>query len=88
MSAIIIEHVNVNELPETWRAKLPAPVTERVTVWIKAEDSPAALDASEFVTDDPAFGIWRDHDETADVEAYLGKLRAPRYKRDGTRNED
>ena len=43
MSAIIIEHVNVIELPETWRAKLPAPVTERVTVWIKAEDSPAAL---------------------------------------------
>ena len=88
MSAIIIEHVNVNDLPETWRERLPAPVTERVTVWIKAEDSITASDASEFVTDDPAFGIWRDHEETADVGAYLRKLRAPRYNRDGTRNED
>ncbi len=44
--------------------------------------------AAAFVTDDPAFGIWRDRDETADVEAFARRLRAPRYRRDGARTED
>ena len=88
MSEIIIEHVNVTDLPETWRAKLPTPVGGRVTVRIETEETGFAPDASGFMTDDPAFGIWRDRDEMADVEAYLRKIRAPRYNRDGSRNKD
>jgi hypothetical protein len=88
MSAVIIEHVNVADLPETWRAKLSAPQTARVTVRIEPEETPANLDATGFVTSDPAFGIWRDREDMTDVEAYLRKLRAPRYNRDGSRNED
>ena len=38
------------------------------------------------VTDDPAFGIWRDREDMADVAAYVRKLRAPRYQRNGSRN--
>ncbi len=87
MSEIIIEHVNVTDLPETWRAKLPAPVGGRVTVRIETEETNFAPDASGFMTDDPAFGIWRDRDDMADVEAYLRKIRAPRYNRDGSRNK-
>ena len=93
MSAVIIEHVNIADLPETWRAKLPAPQTARVTVRIESEEPSGAPNtaeitgAAEFVTNDPAFGIWRDHEATADVDAYLRKLRAPRYNRDGSRNE-
>jgi Arc/MetJ-type ribon-helix-helix transcriptional regulator len=37
---------------------------------------------------DPAFGIWRDHETTADIDEYLRKLRASRYRRDDTRNND
>ena len=37
MSAVIIEHVNVSDLPETWRAKLPKPAAAQVTVRIEAE---------------------------------------------------
>ncbi len=37
MSAVIIEHVNVFDLPEAWRAKLPAPSAARVTVRIEEE---------------------------------------------------
>lgn len=48
----------------------------------------AVGEAAAFVTDDPAFGIWRDREEAADVEALARRLRAPRYRRDGTRNED
>jgi hypothetical protein len=90
MSAVIIEHVNIADLPETWRAKLPAPQTARVTVRIESEASvvaPIAAGAAAFVTNDPAFGIWRDHEDMSDVEAYLRKLRAPRYNRDGSRNQ-
>ena len=88
MSAVIIEHVNVSDLPETWRAKLPKPAAARVTVWIEAEaTSPTeAAPTANFVTNDPAFGMWRDREDMADVDAYIRKLRAPRYNRDGSRN--
>eukprot|EP01041_Mallomonas_annulata_P035126 gene35126-58022_t len=33
----------------------------------------------ELRTDDPAFGIWRDREDTADVAAWLSKIRQPRY---------
>ena len=87
MSAVIIEHVKVSDLPATWRAKLPVPEVARVTVRIETEEVPPARDAGGFVTNDPAFGIWRDREDMADVDAYVRKLRAPRYNRDGTRNE-
>lgn len=47
----------------------------------------AAAPAEAFVTDDPAFGIWRDREDMADVAAYVTKIRAPRYNLDGSRNE-
>jgi hypothetical protein len=88
MTAIVFEHVNVADLPESWRAKLPLATAEHVTVRIEAEAAPVKPDSDGFVTDDPAFGIWRDRKDMDDVEAYLRKIRAPRYNRDGSRNED
>ncbi|MSQ52422.1 MAG: hypothetical protein EXR28_11085 [Betaproteobacteria bacterium] len=83
MNAIVIEHVKVSELPQAWREKLASDSDARVTVRIEAENVAINKTAAEdFVTDDPAFGIWRDREETADVEAYLRKLRAPRYPLD------
>jgi|GEM_PF-503417 len=83
MNAIVIEHVKVSELPKAWREKLSADINTRVTVRIEAETGPVEKDAVEpFVTDDPAFGIWRDREDMVDVEAYVRKLRAPRYTRD------
>lgn len=38
MSAVIIEHVNVAELPDAWRARLPVPRAALVTVRIETED--------------------------------------------------
>jgi post-segregation antitoxin (ccd killing protein) len=37
---------------------------------------------------DLLFGMWRDREDMADVEGYIRKLRAPRYRHDGARNED
>lgn len=34
-----------------------------------------------FASADPAFGMWRDRKDMADVEAYVRKLRAPRFRR-------
>lgn len=83
MNAIVIEHVKVSELPEAWREKLAANDEARVTVRIEQEAAPVETEAaSAFVTDDPAFGIWRDREDMVDVEAYVRKLRAPRYTRD------
>lgn len=88
MSAVIIEHVDIADLPESWRAKLPAAQTARVTVRIETETLAAVPDATGFVTSDPAFGIWRDHGDVADVATYVRNLRAPRYNRDGSRSKD
>ena len=86
MNAIVIEHVPVAELPPAWRARLARSNDALVTVRIE-EEAQAAAPAEAFVTDDPAFGIWRDREDVADVATYVRKLRAPRYNRDGSRNE-
>ena len=54
---------------------------------IEAEAQKPPLAVAEFVTDDPAFGIWRDREDLPDVAAHPRKLCAPRYNRDGSRSE-
>jgi len=87
MSAVIIEHVNVADLPETWRAKLPAPLAEHVTVRIEEENASQATASETDTAVDLLFGMWRDREDMADVEGYLRKLRTPRYNPDGSRNQ-
>lgn len=87
MNTIVIEHVPVAELPAAWRARLARSADARVTVRIEEETQAAAATTEEYVTDDPAFGIWRDREDLADVAAYVRKMRAPRYNRNGSRNE-
>ena len=87
MNVIVIEHVPVAELPQAWRAKLARSADTHVTVRIEEELQDAAPTEG-FVTDDPAFGIWRDREDMADVAAYVRKLRAPRYSRDGSHNDE
>ena len=85
MNAVVIEHVELNELPAAWRARLLIAPDTRVTVRIDEEAGPATPSAS---TDNPMFGMWRDREEMADVNAYVRKLRAPRYRPDGSRNDE
>ncbi len=85
MNAVVIEHVKVAELPEAWRNKLAIPADARVTVRIEDE---ATGQQTGNEAEDLLFGMWRDCEEMADVEDHVRKLRAPRYDRDGSRNED
>ena len=84
MNIIVIEHVPLNELPAAWRARLMIAPDTRVTVRIEEEATPATTAA---LTDNPMFGMWRDREDMADVNAYLNKLRAPRHRPDGSRND-
>jgi diaminopimelate decarboxylase len=79
MDAIVIEHVKVSELPESWRAKLGAAREARVTVRIEAETETSGAQAPKQGEDNPLFGMWRDREDMADVEAYVRQLRAPRF---------
>lgn len=85
MNAVVIEHVAFNELPAAWRDRLPISPNTRVTVRIEEETEPATQAAS---TENPMFGMWRDREEMSDVAAYVQKLRAPRYRLDGSRNDE
>ena len=85
MSAIIIEHVNVADLPETWRARLPATRAARVTVRIEEETLPETAGKDPNTAVDRMFGLWRDREDMTDVEAYVRNLRAPRFNSDGSR---
>ena len=85
MNAVVIEHVALNELPAAWRARLLIAPDTRVTVRIEEEAEPTTPPA---LTDNPMFGMWRDREEMADVDAYVRKLRAPRYRPDGSRNDE
>ena len=75
MNAVVIEHVKVSELPENWRAKLHTASNARVTVRIEEEPSVQT-------NDNPLFGMWRDREDMADVEAHVRTQRAPRFKLD------
>jgi hypothetical protein len=86
MSAIIIEHVNVADLPETWRTKL-APRAVHVTVRIEEEGADQTATEETGSAVDLLFGMWRDREDMADVEGYVRKLRAPRYNPDGSREQ-
>ena len=59
MNAIVIEHVPVAELPSAWREKLAQSPNARVTVRIE-EEPQSEVPTEEFLTADPALGIWRD----------------------------
>lgn len=85
MNTIVIEHVALNELPAAWRARLLIAPNTRVTVRIEEEAEPATPSTS---TDNPMFGMWRDQEEMANVDGYVLKLRAPRYRPDGSRNDE
>ena len=77
MTAIVIEHVKVSELPETWRAHITAMENARVTVRIEPEVT--VSETAQEDGDGPLFGMWRDRAEMADVQAYVRTLRAPRF---------
>jgi hypothetical protein len=92
MNSVVFEHVPVAELPAAWQLKLAqssvaGSADVHVTVRIEAEEQTAASVTEDFVTDDPAFGIWRDREDVADVQAYIRRIRAPRFNRDGSCNE-
>ena len=84
MNTIVIEHVALNDLPAAWRDRLPVSPNTRVTVRIEEETEQAVQAAS---SENPMFGMWRDREETADVDTYARKLRAPRYQSDGSRDD-
>lgn len=75
MNAILIEHVKVSELPESWRARLATTSDAQVTVRIE-EELTAMDDTSS------AFGMWCDRTDLADVTGYVRRLRAPRFERE------
>jgi hypothetical protein len=75
MNAILIEHVKVGDLPESWREKLAADMEARVTLRIE-EEAPVTEYACS------AFGMWSDRDDLADVAGFARRLRAPRFERD------
>lgn len=87
MGAVIIEHVSVADLPETWREKLPAPLAEHVTVRIEEESASQGTGTETASAVDLLFGMWRDREDMANVERHVRELRAPRYNPDGSRNQ-
>lgn len=90
MTTLMIETLKAGDLPAEWAERLRVNPDQAVTVRIETEDEILEAPAPEasFTTDDPAFGIWRDHDETTDVSQFVRRLRASRYRCDGSRRSD
>ena len=85
MSTLVIEHFKASELPQQWAQRLKVLPEQTVTVRIETEATQTTHAPETFVTDDPAFGIWRDREDMADVPAFVRQLRAARYAPDGSR---
>ena len=78
MNTIVIEHVNVSELPDAWRARVAPSFNKQVTVRIEEETSNES-NATQRDQSNPLFGLWRDRDDMADVAAYIRTQRASRF---------
>jgi hypothetical protein len=82
MNAIVIEHVDVDELPEAWRARLAAESEAQrsghVTVRIEAETG-IEEQAAASPADDSLSGMWSDREDMRDVAGYIRAIRAPRF---------
>lgn len=87
MATLVIEHLKASDLPAHWAESLKISPEQTVTVRIETEIQTMPSEAATFVTDDPAFGIWRDREDMVDVAGFVRNLRNPRYNRDGSRNE-
>jgi hypothetical protein len=85
MSTLVIEHFKASELPQQWAQRLKVRPEQTVTVRIETEATQTAQAPEAFVTNDPAFGIWRDREDMADVSVFVRQLRAARYSPDGSR---
>lgn len=85
MNTIVIKHVAYDELPAAWRTEFNIAKNTRVTVHIEEEKEVVEDCAFPALTGNPLFGVWQNREETVDVTAYARKLRAPRYKADGSR---
>jgi hypothetical protein len=83
VGVVLIEHVSLSDLPESWRARVNAPEGVKLTVRIEQEASAPASDAVQ-VGDNLLFGMWRDRADMADVETYVRALRAPRFQGDAS----
>jgi hypothetical protein len=86
MNAVVIEHVPVDELPASWRARL-SPQAGQVLVTVRIEEEAPTASTGAPPGEDPAFGIWRDREDLTDTAAHVRGIRQPRYNRDGSRNE-
>jgi hypothetical protein len=83
MNAVVIEHVQITELPEAWRGRLALVPGTTVTVRIEAEAEGSAQ-AVERATEDPLFGMWHDREDMADVASYIRSIRSSRFNFDET----
>lgn len=87
MTTLVIQHLKASDLPSQWAQRLNMLPEQTVTVRIETEESATTEQAAEYMTDDPAFGIWQDYEEATDTATFARGLRASRYQRDGSRNE-
>lgn len=81
---VVIENVKATELPREWADRLNAPADARFVVRIEPMQTDQAQAAEDETAADssasrPAFGIWRDREDLAEVERYLRTLRSPRF---------
>lgn len=82
MNAVVFEHVPLSDLPETWRCRLAtqAGSLTHVTVHLEPEvDLTPQPNGFERPFDNPIFGMWRDHQDTVDVDQCLRQWRAGRF---------
>lgn len=85
MSILVIEHFKASELPQQWAQCLKVRPEQTVTVRIETEATQTTHAPETFATDDPAFGIWRDREDMADVSTFVRQLRAARYSPEDSR---
>ena len=73
--------IGLGDLPPAWQAKLGDLLNAGFSkVTVRIEEDPTESPDAQFAND-PLFGMWRDREDMADVDAYIRAIRAPLFPR-------
>ncbi len=82
MDKMILEHVNIQDIPSKWSKLLKNLVSTSYKITIEAESKADKFKNSKNKKswkNAPMFGMWKDRDDMSEPVDYLNKIRKPRF---------
>jgi len=83
MEKMILEHVNIDDIPVKWKKLLKDFISSSYKITIESEPKLSKTTTSsnrhKSWKDMPMFGMWKDRDDISSPVDYVNQIRKPRF---------